>query len=140
MPAHIPEVFRDLLDGPRVAALSTLMPGGQPQSSLVWYDYDGLHARVNTTCERQKGKNMLADPRVTLLIVDPEDTSRYIQIGGTAAITEEGAIEHLDALTRAYTRHPQFYGYVYPVERRDQETRIICTLRATKITVDAIHR
>ena len=48
------------------------MPDGQPQSSLVWCDYDGTHVRVNITRERQKGKNVQADPRVSLLVIDPE--------------------------------------------------------------------
>ena len=34
MIVEIPESHRGLLDGPRVAALTTLMPDGQPQSSL----------------------------------------------------------------------------------------------------------
>ena len=53
---------------------------GQPQSSLVWIDFDGECARVNTTLERQKGRNMVANPKVSLLVVDPENTGRFIQI------------------------------------------------------------
>jgi hypothetical protein len=58
----IPASYRDLVNGPRVAALTTVMPDGQPQSSLVWCDYDGECARLNTTRERQKGRNMQANP------------------------------------------------------------------------------
>lgn len=136
----IPASHLDLLTRPIHGVLTTLMPGGQPQSSLVWCDYDGACACVNTTRERRKGKNMLADPRVTLLIVDPEDTSRYLEIRGEVEISTEGALEHLDDITRAYTRHPQYYGYVYPREQQARETRIICRIRAKKITLDAIHR
>jgi len=35
MQITIPEAYYDLLNGPRVAALTTVMPDGQPQSSLV---------------------------------------------------------------------------------------------------------
>jgi PPOX class probable F420-dependent enzyme len=117
-----------------------MMPGGQPQSSLVWCDEDGECARVNTTRERQKGRNMQANPKVALLIVDPEDTSRYIEIRGEAELVEDGALDHLDQLTRAYTRHPHFYGHVYPIEQQQRETRIICRIHAKKITLDTIHR
>jgi PPOX class probable F420-dependent enzyme len=116
------------------------MPDGQPQSSLVWCDYDGECARVNTTAERQKGRNMLANPRVTLLIVDPEDTARYVEIRGLAQLIETGAVAHLDEITRAYTAHPQYYRFIYPLEQRERETRLICRIRATKITLDAIHK
>ncbi|HEX4980485.1 MAG TPA: TIGR03618 family F420-dependent PPOX class oxidoreductase [Ilumatobacteraceae bacterium] len=106
--------------------LTTMMPDGQPQSSLVWCDYDGECARVNTTAERQKGRNMRANPHVTLLVVDPDDTTRYLALRGQAQLVEDGALTHLDEITRAYTTHPAFYGYVYPLEQRDRETRMIC--------------
>ena len=140
MSIPIPASHLDLLTRPVPGVLTTLMPDGQPQSSLVWCDYDGECACVNTTRQRQKGKNMLANPKVSLLIVDPEDTGRYLEIRGDAELVEEGAQEHLDQITRRYTRHPQYYGYVYPLEQRDCETRVICRIHARKITLDAIHK
>ena len=140
MSLPIPESHRDLLTRPIHGVLTTMMPDGQPQSSLVWCDEDGACARLNTTRERQKGRNMQANPKVSLLIVDPADTSRYIEIRGEAELIETGALEHLDWLTRAYTQHPHYYGYIYPMERQQRETRIICRIHARKITLDAIHR
>ena len=140
MSIPIPASHLDLLTRPIPAVLTTLMPDGQPQSSLMWCDCDGQCARINTTAERRKGRNMRRDPRVTLLIVDPDDTSRYIEIRGEVQLIAEGAIDHLDGLTRQYTAHPQFYGYVYPHEQRERETRLIGRIMATKITLDAIHR
>ena len=136
----IPDSHFDLLTQPVHAVLSTCMPDGQPQSSLVWCDYDGECVCVNTTRERQKGKNMTANPTVSLLIVDPEDTSRYMEIRGQVELVEEGAIEHLDRITRKYTNHPRYYGYVYPEEQQQRERRIICRIHAQKITLDAIHK
>lgn len=135
----IPDSHLDLLTRPLHGVLTTMGADGQPQSSLVWVDVDNKVAVVNTTLERQKGRNMRANPKVSLLIVDPENTSRYIQIRGDAELTTEGALDHLDALTRKYTRHPAFYGYVYPVEQRARETRVVCRIRARRITLDAIH-
>ena len=136
----IPHAFRDLLEGRTCAALSTVMPDGQPQSSLVWLDYDGQCLRVNTTRQRQKGRNMRANPRVNLLIVDPGDASRWIEVRGEAELTEEHALEHLDELTRQYSRHDRYYNGVFPLERQAQETRIICRIKPVKITLDAIHK
>ncbi len=140
MSIAIPDSHLDLLLRPIHAVLTTLMPDGQPQSCLMWCDFDGQCARINTTAQRQKGKNMLADPRVTLLLIDPDDTSRYMEIRGDVELTAEGAIEHLDALTRRYTAHPRFYGYVYPAEQQARERRMRGRIQATKITLDAIHR
>jgi len=136
----IPVSHLDLLTRPVHGVLTTMMLDGQPQSSLVWCDYDGECARVNTTLERQKGRNLSANPKATLLIVDPEDTSRYIEIRGNMELVQAGALEHLDELTRQYTKHPCYYGHVFPAEQQAKETRIICRLNAKKITLDAIHK
>jgi PPOX class probable F420-dependent enzyme len=128
-----------LLTRPIHGVLTTMMPDGQPQSSLVWCDHDGQCARVNTTAERQKGRNMQANPRVTLLVVDPDDTTRYIEIRGTAELVQTGALAHLDEITRHYTAHPAYYGYIYPEAQRERETRLICRIHATRITLDAVH-
>ncbi|MGZ8512636.1 MAG: PPOX class F420-dependent oxidoreductase [Candidatus Limnocylindria bacterium] len=138
--AAIPDAHLDLLRRPIIGVLTTVLPSGQPQSSLVWVDVDGECARTNTTLERQKGRNMLANPRVSLLVVDPDDTSRFVQVRGDAELVHEGAIDHLDALTRAYTSHPCFYGHVYPLAQRHRETRVIVRIHARRVTLDAIHR
>jgi PPOX class probable F420-dependent enzyme len=135
----IPVDHLDLLTRPLPAVLTTMGHDGQPQSSLVWVDFDGECARVNTTLERQKGRNLQADSRVSLLVVDPEDTGRFIQIRGDAELVRDGAIDHLDALTREYTAHPRYYGHVYPLEQASRETRVICRIHPRRITLDAIH-
>lgn len=139
MSTPIPLSHLDLLRRPIPGVLTTMMPDGQPQSNLVWCDFDGECARVNTSRERQKGKNMTSNPKVSLLIVDPENTGRFLQIRGDAELIEEGALEHLDEITRQYTDHPCYYGYVFPVEKKDRERRIICRIHAKRITLDAIH-
>ncbi len=135
----IPGSHRDLLARPICGVFTTMGLDGQPQSSLVWVDFDGECARVNTTLERQKGRNVRRNPKVSLLVVDPDDSARFVQIRGDAELVTEGAEAHLDALTRRYTRHPRFYGCVYPIEQRARETRVICKIHARRITLDAIH-
>lgn len=136
----IPASHLDLLTRPVCGVLTTMGADTQPQSSLVWVDVDGEgRARVNTTLERQKGRNLLADPKVSLLVVDPDNSGRFIQIRGDAELVTEGALEHVDALTRKYTRHPGYYGHIYPLEQRARETRVICRIHARRIRLDAIH-
>jgi len=65
----VPPSHLDLLTAPVVGVLTTMMPDGQPHSCLVWVDYDGQCARVNTTLERQSGRNLLANRRLSLLDV-----------------------------------------------------------------------
>lgn len=135
----IPASHVDLLTRPICGVFTTMGPDGRPESSLVWVDVDGACARVNTTLERRKGRNLLVNSMVSLLVVDPDNTGRFVQVRGDAELVTDGALEHLDALTRAYTRHPRYYGFVYPVEQQARETRVICRIHARRITLDAIH-
>lgn len=135
----IPASHVDLLTRPICGVLTTMAADGQPQSSLVWVDFDGECARVNTTLQRQKGRNLAANPKLSLLVVDPDNTGRFIQIRGDAELVTDGALEQLDTLTRKYTRHPRYYGFIYPVEQQPLETRVICRIHARRITLDAIH-
>ena len=137
----IPDSHRDLFERPVLGVLSTLMPDGQPQSSMVWIGYDGEHVLLCTTMERQKTRNLCANPRVTLLIIDPENSSRWIEVRGTvAAVTEAGAEACADAMTRRYTGKAHFYGDVYAPERKFQETRVIVKIAPVKVSLDAIFR
>jgi PPOX class probable F420-dependent enzyme len=136
----IPDSHRDLFERAICAVFTTMGDDGRPQSSLVWTDLDGDCPRVNTTLERQKGRNLLANRRVSLLVVDPDDTSRFVQVRGDAELVPEGAIEHLDELTRAYTTHPAFYGHVYPAARQAAESRVMVRIHPRRVTLDAIHR
>jgi PPOX class probable F420-dependent enzyme len=138
-PLPVPASHLDLLTRPICGVFTTLGRDGQPQLSLVWVDLDGEGALVNTTLERQKGRNLVRNQKVSLLVVDPSNTSRFIQIRGDAELMTEGACEHLDALTRKYTSHPGYYGHIYPEAQRLRETRVICRIRPRRVTLDAIH-
>ncbi|HEU4355239.1 MAG TPA: TIGR03618 family F420-dependent PPOX class oxidoreductase [Actinomycetota bacterium] len=135
----IPESHRELLERPLLGELATPLRTGA-QLHPTWYDLDGNDVLVNTTRERAKGRNLARDPRATMLVVDPSDTSRWIEIRGDVDLIEDGALEHLDRLTRRYTAHPSYYGHIYPAERAELETRVIARIHPRRVNVDAIHR
>ncbi len=136
----IPADHLDLLARPICGVLTTMGSDGQPQSSPVWVDGDGACARVNTTLQRQKGRNPSANPKLSLLVVDPRNTGRFLQIRGDAElVTGPEALEHLDALTQKYTRHPRFYGYVCPAAQQARETRVMVRIHPRRVSCDAIH-
>ena len=141
MAVPIPHSHRDLLVEPIHGVLSTMMPDGQPQSSIVWVDYDGTHVLINTTLERQKGRNMCANPKVALLVVDPQDGSRWIEVRGKVVeIRRAGAEAHADMLTQRYTGKQRFYGDIFPVEQRQKETRVIVKIEPINVSLDAIFK
>lgn len=130
----IPESHRDLLNGPRVAALTTLMPDGQPQTTVVWCNFDGTCVLVNTMSGFRKEKNMRANPKVTLLCYDPRQPLRYLEIRGRVVeMTEEGAMDHLDGLSELYTGRRPYFGECVPAEFREKEIPVLCRILPTHI-------
>ena len=101
--AVIPESHADLVTRALPAVLVTLMPDGRPQASIVWFAHDDGRLSLNTEDGRQKVRNMAADPRVTLLITDPEDQHRYIELRcDVIGVHSDGALEHRAELDRRY--------------------------------------
>jgi PPOX class probable F420-dependent enzyme len=86
------------------AAVTTLLPGGQPQTQITWVDADGDHLLVNTVPFSQKYRNIRRDPRVTVLIWDREDPERYAEVRGRvlSLVTGSAAVEHVDRLAHRY--------------------------------------
>ena len=88
----------------------------------------------------RKGRNLVADPRATVLVVDPADGGRWIEVRGDVELVTAGAVEVLDALTRAYTSKPAYYGHIAPAEFAGAETRVVVRLHPRRVNCDAIHR
>ena len=139
MSTEIPPDFLDLIDAPPVAALTTLMPDGRPQTTVVWCDYDGTYVRINTMRGFRKEKNMRGNPRVTLLCYDPHEPLRYLEVRGTVVeMTESGAMEHLDALGLRYTGIRPYFGGCVPAELAATETPVLCLIQPRHVvTLDA---
>jgi PPOX class probable F420-dependent enzyme len=109
MPAEIPASHKDLMDRPIVVTLATTMPDGTPQATPVWFDYVDGYIRINTARGRQKDANMENRPNVSVLSVDPDNPYRYLEVRGKIVEdTEEGAVEHIELLSRRYTGNPYF--------------------------------
>jgi len=128
----VPDSFKDLLaDKIRAFAyLATLMSDGSPQVTPVWFNTDGTYILINSAAGRAKDRNMRACPQVALVIADPKNPYRYIQIRGQVVeITREGADAHIDALAGKYTGTPK-YG-----NRRPDEERITYKIMPNKVTV-----
>ncbi len=136
MKAEIPESFRDLIHGPRVAALTTVMPDGTPQTTVVWCDFDGTHVLVNTMKGFQKEKNMHRNPKVTLLCYDPRQPLRSLEVRGTVVeMTEEGAMQQLDDLSELYTGRRPYFGGCVDAALQATETPVLCKILPRRVTL-----
>lgn len=132
---EIPVSHRDLAECPPVAALTTVMPDGYPQTSVVWCDFDGECVRVNTMRGFTKERNMRRNPRITLLCYDPRQPLRYLEVRGMVVeMTEEGAAEHLDELSSKYAGRPiRYFGDDIPARFAETEIPVLCRIRPTHV-------
>lgn len=107
----IPDSHVDLLgDNVRAYAyLATTMDDGSPQLTPVWFNTDQDHILINTQYGRVKDRNMRLRPQISLVIQDPGDPLRYVQIRGrVVGITEEDAKQHINILAGKYTGKAEF--------------------------------
>jgi hypothetical protein len=81
--------YQDLLTAPNTAVLTTLLTDGSPNSSPVWFWFDGTEVVVSTLTDRAKHRNVQRDPRVSFTVVDPNRPLRYLEIRGTVAIDDD---------------------------------------------------
>lgn len=90
------------------AALTTLMPDGQPQTQIMWVSADDEHVLINTEAQRQKFHNVERDPRVTVTVFDGDNPYRYVEARGHVVGTVGGdeARADIDALSQKYLGTP----------------------------------
>ena len=108
---------RTFLENPFAGAVTTLRPDGSPHSTVVWVDVDDQGPSFNTTTARAKARHLRNHPRVSLLVLDPEDTYRWLALDGRAELTTEGADEQIDRLAKKYLDEEQ-YPWRDPSETR----------------------
>lgn len=121
--------LRSFATAKNFAALSTLMPDGQPQTQFMWVHADDDHLLINTEVGRQKFRNVERDPRVTVTVFDLANPYRYVEARGRVAETIGGdeARTQIDELARKYTGA----DYANPIG----SDRVIL-----RIAVDRIHK
>lgn len=73
----IPEHYLDLLQATALAHVATK---GEPQSTPVWFGWDGTHILFSQITGRQKYRNLLRDPQIAQEIVDPANPYRFIEV------------------------------------------------------------
>lgn len=78
----IPDDLRDLLENPNYGALGTVRPDGAVQVNPMWFELEGDRIRFTHTTKRQKFRNLQANPSMSLMVFDPENPYRYVEVRG----------------------------------------------------------
>jgi PPOX class probable F420-dependent enzyme len=81
--------IRRLLDGPNFGVLATLNPDGGPQTSAMWVGRDGDDVLFSTVAGRRKHRNLLRDPRASVVVLDAEDPYNYVELRGRVISMDE---------------------------------------------------
>lgn len=80
--ATIPEGYESLLDRPLFGHLATVRPNSSPQVNAMWFAWDGEHLRFAHTTKRQKFRNIEANPRVAMSVIDPDNPYLFLEVRG----------------------------------------------------------
>jgi PPOX class probable F420-dependent enzyme len=103
MTTPIPEHARDLLDRPLLMTIATTLKDGQIQLTPVWFNFDAGYVYFNSQKGRLKDRVLRERPGVSLLIVDPDNTARWLAIrGAVIEIADDIGHAHIDALAKRY--------------------------------------
>jgi PPOX class probable F420-dependent enzyme len=124
----IPTSHQDLLNRPLVATLSTIGPDGLIQSTAVWYLHNDGELIVSVRKDRQKYRNLEANPAATLLIIDPENIVRTLEIRATVELRD-------DPDKAVAARFAPSYGHAPSTWDPQGAERAIVVLHPRKVTV-----
>jgi PPOX class probable F420-dependent enzyme len=125
--ASLTEAQQQFLDNPYVGVVTTLRADGSPHSTIVWLEQSDGEVSFNTATGRAKERHLAADPRVSLVVIDPQNAFQWIAISGTAELTSEDADPQIDRLAKKYIGQDE-----YPW-RSDTEERLKVKIRPEKI-------
>jgi PPOX class probable F420-dependent enzyme len=116
--AKLQEKQRKFLEeNPFVGTATTLREDGSPHSTIVWVDVDDGKVSFNTARGRAKSEHLEKDPRASILVVDPNDTHKWVAVSGPAQLTETGADAQIDKLAKKYLGKDE-YPWRNPAEQR----------------------
>lgn len=125
----IPENYTDLLKSNALAHIATVGPKGEPQSTPVWFDWDGEHILFSQTKNRQKYHNLQREPRIALSIVDPTNPYRYLEVRGkVVSLDDDANNKFINSMAKKYINQD-----VYPWHRPEDE-RVVVVIEPEHIT------
>ena len=118
---------RFLDENPYLGTATTLRPDGSPHSTVVWVDVEDGKVSFNTARGRAKPRHLERDPRASVLMLDPNNPFRWVAVSGRAELTEDGAEDQIDKLSKQYIGKD-----VYPW-RQPGQTRVKVVIEPERV-------
>lgn len=98
------EIIGFLSAGTRIGVVGFLASDGRPPVAPVWFVVDDGELVFTTGRNTAKGRALKRDSGVAVRVDDPHPPYSFVQVQGTAAVTEDPE-EPLDIATRAGARY-----------------------------------
>lgn len=121
------ENVRSLFARPLMAWATTVRTDGSLHSTVVWADVDEQGLFFNTAVGRAKERNLLANPEVSLSVIDPENAFHFASVSGQASLQTGGADDVIDGLAKKYLGVDS-----YPYRRADEQ-RVTVRITPTRV-------
>jgi PPOX class probable F420-dependent enzyme len=131
-PIAISQHVRALLEGTPIAFMTTIRPDGRLSTNPVSVLFDGERLRVSTVRSRRKVRNLEADDRVTLCVVQPGNLNRYVEIRGRAVVEPDVDRAFINEIARAYMGVDE-----YPFDTADDE-RVVVTVVPEQVSAPLV--
>jgi PPOX class probable F420-dependent enzyme len=130
-------IYRQLMDRPVTMILGLIGPDGRPSLTPMWFDYEGDKVLVNTASHRPKCAWIRKHPRLTVLLVNPDNPYHWMQMRCTVEKEmrewEAGGdyvTRQLDRIWTKYTGNPPPYALRDPAI---DEKRVLFICRIDRI-------
>lgn len=122
----LPEPAQRLLDAPEFAVLAT----GERHQCVMWAGRENGELLMVSKDFRRQVRDILADPRVSVLVYARNKPQHYIRVEGVATVETEGAAELMDRLAYAYTGEPHVV-----VDPAEEASRVVLRIRPERVLV-----
>ncbi|MFO7552203.1 MAG: PPOX class F420-dependent oxidoreductase [Haliea sp.] len=129
----VPESHKAILETAVFAFVSTIRVKDQLISTNpVGFDWDGETFRFSTLKSRIKYRNLQADSRITICVLDPVNPTRYVEIRGHAELADDpdGSLNQ-----KIYRKN---MGRDFDLDEPDAE-RVIVTVMAEQVSTPLLY-
>ncbi|MCU1656184.1 MAG: class F420-dependent oxidoreductase [Pseudonocardiales bacterium] len=128
MSTTIPSDLVDLLERPLFGSLGTVRLDDTVQVNPMWFEWDGEQVQFTHTSTRVKYRNLQRNPAMSLLVTDPDDAMRYVELRGALAEVVS------DPTGAFYVRLGKRYGNADQQPPPDSPDRVILVMDVRTVT------
>ena len=104
------DTYKQLMDKPYACVMAVMGPGGRPNLTPMWFDYEGDKVLVNVANHRKKTQWIRDNPEISILIMNPENMYHWLSLKVTVEreISEDDPAEGrrvTDQLNRIWQKY-----------------------------------